>query len=403
MKKCSRLLDVLIISSCLLGLSSCTSITEEPISGDEDTEGMVENSPDGDDTPSTQPVSDDPRTRLLENNPNRIGFGASATGGDSDYVYVKTFEELKQALQQDGNYVLLDPSLAGQQIVFTETVYPANNITIDGSLAPGHALVASPDLPEFHLMMNNTGVGGQGNKIFHSLNFVGNRSQHGLEHGALALFKGNGYWVDHVEISDFLDDAIGMGFSQPGSADFITISNSKIHNTGKALLAWYQDQINHGQGHITAFFNELAATERNPNNRGAEHFHFFNNWVHDWRFEAVVSGGLGVTRFPELAGNRTVDSVMLSQSNVYEKTSGNESQCAETADPADGLAYGGWMYIDGQSIYNGLQSCYSWGDTNRVDQDSQQGPGAPDIPYSYTLMPSSEVKAYIQQNAGPLK
>ena len=221
-------------------------------------------------------------------------------------------------MQQDGNYVLLDSSLAGQEIIFTQTIFPANNVTLDGSLAPGHAMVASPNLARYSGMFNNTGVGDKGNKIFHSIRLDGNYSQHGIEHGALFLYKGDNYWVDHVEITDFLDDAIGMGFNQTGSADYITVSNSKIHNTGKALYAWYQNQVNHGQGHITAFFNELAASERNPNNRGAEHFHFFNNWVHDWRFEAVVSGGKGATGFPQWAGNRTIDSNMLSQSNVYE-------------------------------------------------------------------------------------
>lgn len=357
------------------------------------------------DTPSTQPIaapkttSTDPRTRLL-NSADRIGFGAAATGG-TNYVYVKTFNELRTALQQDGNYVLLDPSLAGQQIVFSQTIYPGNNVTLDGSLAPGHSLVAGSSLPQYHIMLNNTGIGGQGNKIFHSIKLVGNRSQHGIEHGALQIFKGDNYWVDHVEITDFQDDAIGMGTSQPGSADYITVSNSKLHNTAKGLYGWYQDQINHGQGHITAFFNELAAFERNGMSRGAQHFHFFNNWVHSWTWQATESGGLGVTNFKHLAGNRTIDSNMLSQSNVYEVASHTKNQCAETADPAVGLAYGGWMYTDGQSIYNnGAKTC---GAPRHLSQTSTSGPGAPNIPYSYTLMPPSEVKKHIQQNAGTLK
>ena len=263
-------------------------------------------------------------------------------------------------------------------------------------------MVASPNLARYSGMFNNTGVGGKGNKIFHSIRLDGNYSQHGIEHGALFLYKGDNYWVDHVEITDFLDDAIGMGFNQTGSADYITVSNSKIHNTGKALYAWYQNQVNHGQGHITAFFNELAASERNPNNRGAEHFHFFNNWVHDWRFEAVVSGGKGATGFPQWAGNRTIDSNMLSQSNVYEKASSAENQCAETADPAIGLEYGGWMYIDNNSIYNGLTTCYHWGSANRESENSSNGPGKPNIPYAYTLLPADQVKSYVQKNAGPL-
>ena len=182
------------------------------------------------------------------------------------------------------------------------------------------------------VMINNTGVGGQGNKIFHSFKLDGRRSRGGPETGALAVYKGLNYWVNRLEITDFLDDAITVGFTQPGFADYVTVSNCKIHSTGKALTGFYQNQISQGEGHVTAFFNELNGAERNPMNRGAEHFHFFNNWVHGWRFSANHSGGLGLTQFKSSAGNRTVDSNMLSQSNVYE-TSNTQFTCAEQADP----------------------------------------------------------------------
>jgi len=106
--------------------------------------------------------------------------------------------------------------------------------------------------------------------------------------------------------------------------------------------------VNHGQGYVTAFFNEFAANDRNPLNRGAEHAHFFNNWIHDWKWSGLDSGGLGNTNFPSTAGNRTVDSNLLSESNVFESP-GASNRCAERADPAPGLAYGGWIYSDGQS------------------------------------------------------
>ena len=204
------------------------------------------------------------------------------------------------------------------------------------------------------------------------------------------------YWIDHCEITDFLDDSLTMGTSVASAADYITVSNNKIHNTGKALYGFYQNTVHHGQGHVTAFFNELNGAERNPNNRGAEHFHLFNNWIHDWAHEGVVSGGFGVTRFKHLAGNRTKDSVMLSQSNFYE-SAGTRNQCAETADPY--VNYGGWIYADGQSIYNGLSIC---GTPNHVNENSNEGPGRPHIPYSYNLLPADQVKSYVLQNVGPI-
>ena len=317
----------------------------------------VAESPEVESVQSSPKQSNDPRTRLLAS-PSRIGFGASATGG-SNYAYVKSFGELKAALEQTGNYVLLDPSLAGQQIVFTHTIYPADNTTLDGSLAPGHSLVAASNMQGSIVMLNVIGGSKQGNQIFHSIKMDGKYSQNRVTQGAIQIAHGKNYWIDHVEVTDFLDDGLLVGFNQANAGDYITISNSKFHNTGKGPYMFYQNQINHGQGYVTMFFNDIAANERNPNNRGAQHAHVFNNYIHDWRWEAVVSGGKGVTSYPELAGNRTVDSNMLSQSNYYENTNPQmTNSCAETADPAIGVPYGGWMYTDGQSIYSGsLQTC----------------------------------------------
>ena len=399
MRRVSMLSNIVIASTCVLVLSSCSSDTDDEKATKVDTDGSVAEDPGDEDTNSTAPESNDPRTRLLENNPSRIGFGASATGGDGDYVYVKNFEELQAALEQEGNYVLLAPEVAGQEIVFTHTIYPADNTTLDGSLAPGHSLVPSPNMTGSIIMLNAIGGSKQGNQIFHSIKLDGKYSEHGAIQGAIQIAHGNNFWIDHVEVTDFLDDGILVGFTQSNGADYITVSNSKMHNTGKALLLFFQDQINHGQGHVTAFFNEMAAAERNPLNRGAEHLHLFNNWIHDWRWEGLSSSGKGATNYPELAGNRTVDTITLSQSNYFEAPNA-DIQCAERADPAPGLAYGGWVYTDGQSIYEGnVQTC---GAPRHLDQSSTMGPGAPNIPYPYELKSASDAKTYIQQNAGPI-
>jgi len=397
------LLSTLIATGSNMVLSQQLTTPQKPVieliekapQSEQASESLVEKQ-----SESSSTSSDDPRTKLLASS-SRIGFGASATGG-SKYVYVKSFDELKSALEQTGNYVLLDPALAGKNVVFTHTVYPADNTTLDGSLAPGHSLVADPNMQGSIAMLNAIGGSKQGNQIFHSIKMDGKYSQHNVTQGAIQISHGQNYWINHIEVTDFQDDSILLGFDQANSGNYITVSNSKFHNTGKGPYMFYQDQLNHGQGHVTMFFNDIAANERNPNNRGAQHAHVFNNYIHDWRWEGVVSGGKGITSYPWLAGNRTVDSNMLSQSNYYENTNPlSSNNCAEAADPAVGVPYGGWMYTDGQSIYDGsLQTC---GSPRHLHQSSTNGPGAPNIPYSYKLMPASQVKAYVQKNAGTLK
>ncbi len=349
-------------------------------------------------------ASDDLRTRLL-NSKDRIGFGAAATGG-TNYVYVTNFEELKSALETDGNYVVLDPSLAGGELGFKDYISPANNITLDGSLAPG--LVMYPDhdagFTPSRPMINNAGnQGGEGNKIFHSFKLEGRReypydkkSRTGNV-GGLFIREGKHYWVDHVEVTDFWDDAFISGFRTERSGEYITLSNVKIHNTDKAYQAFNMEEIQEGKGHITIFNSWFGAKGRNPNNRGAENFHFFNNYVNDWSWAAIMSGGLGLIGTGHATGSRTRDSVMLSESNVFESPTA-KNNCAEIADPTTN--YGGWVYTDGRSIYNGHDKC---GNPNHVEPHESAGPGHPEIPYKYTLMPAEDVKAYVELNAGPLK
>lgn len=344
--------------------------------------------------------SNDPRTRLLAR-ADRIGFGKNATGG-SNYVYVTTFEELDSALSTDGNYVLLDPSLSGKAIGFKKQIYPGNNITLDGSLAPGSVLYPDYDsgFPNNNPMINNIGVGGDGNKIFHSLTFEGRREfpyngNRTTNVGALFLREGNGYWVDHVEITDFWDDAILTGFSSSRSSDYITISNTKIHNTDKGPGIWNIMADAMGKGHITIFASELNAAGRNPSNGGAENLHFFNNWVHDWRWQAAAVVGVGGIANGQNLGTRTTDGVMLSENNVYQATNATNN-CAEQADPSN---WGGWIYSNNRNILNGHQIC---GEENYVT-DNSRGPGRPEIPYDYTLLPSEQVVEHVKLNAGALR
>ena len=230
----TKIQSALILLSVLAATSSTIAFSQQPSTPLKPSVELLEILPIPEQSPVPVPVpvpeaeniveippiqSDDPRTRLL-NSSDRIGFGASTTGG-SNYVYVKTFSELKAALEQDGNYVILDPSLAGQEIAFTDRIWGASNITLDGSLAPGHSFVAGPSMPSNFVML---AFGGSvsGNVIIHSIKFDGKYSKHGIEQGALALQKGTNYWIDHCEITDFLDDSLTMGTSVASAADYIT-------------------------------------------------------------------------------------------------------------------------------------------------------------------------------------
>ncbi|OED36852.1 hypothetical protein AB833_25940 [Chromatiales bacterium (ex Bugula neritina AB1)] len=345
----------------------------------------------------------DPRERLLAS-PDRIGFGSAATGG-THYVYVKNFAELQSAIETDGNYVILDPSLSNRELPFSDMIFPGNNITLDGSQAPG--LVMFPDyssgFPRNKPMINNIGVGGVGNKIFHSFKLEGRRqfpydpNSRSGNVGGLFIREGTNYWVDHVEVTDFWDDAFISGIGNSNSGDYITLSNIKVHNTDKGYQAFNMESPQEGRGHITIFNSEWAAKGRNPENRGAENFHFFNNWVHSWRWGATSSGGRGQVSAGHSSGSRSTDANMLSENNVYSSPSATNN-CAEVADPT--VNYGGWLYTNGNSIYNNHDQC---GSPNHVGPNENRGPGKPNIPYSYTLKPTDEVVSYVQSNAGALK
>ena len=88
----------------------------------------------------------DKRSALLAD-PHRAGFGENATGG-SNIVEVSTEAEFYEAIQVSDNYVSLTPALAGQTFVRNSTTSTnANNLTIDGSLAPGFTIQVGPSMP----------------------------------------------------------------------------------------------------------------------------------------------------------------------------------------------------------------------------------------------------------------
>jgi len=118
--------------------------------------------------------SDGVATVDLLASPDRNGYGKDATGG-TNYVYVTNYNQLKNALQTAGNYVLLDPFLSGQGIGFPNSINPASNTTLDGSLAPGcwfypnYGVGYPANTPMINFFSTN-------NCIIHSVEMRGNRA-----------------------------------------------------------------------------------------------------------------------------------------------------------------------------------------------------------------------------------
>jgi len=338
-------------------------------------------------TPST-----DLRTRLLAS-PNRTGYGGNATGG-TNYVYVKNFQELNAALQVDDNYVVIDPSLANTAMGFPTEVYVnANNITLDGSEAPGFSMYPDyaagypPNLP----MMNNFSIGG--NKIFHNLKFDGRRifpyqnSGNSFNVGALFFRKGKDIWVDHVEITGFWDDAILLGMPQSNSADYITLSWLKIHNTDKGVTFYNSAAINEGDGHLSIFNSEFNAAGRNPKNGGGEFVHQWNNYYHDWAWAADMAGaGSTSNSTGKIAPART-----YSENNFYENGEDGAAQYSNTN--SSSTAHPGIYYDNGGSQFSDVQY-----QTTGNHQIVSSAPWS--IPYSYQVIPANQIKSKVLEGAG---
>ncbi len=323
----------------------------------------------------------DPRTDLLANS-DRTGYGKDATGG-TNYVYVNNYNELRTALQTAGNYVLLDPSLAGQGIGFTNSINPASNTTLDGSLAPGSWFYPNyaAGYPANTSMMNFFSTN---NCIIHSIEMRGNRvtpynGSHVSANVGSFNVRGSLIWFDHITITDFWGQSIMI--AQGGNN--ISLSNMKIVNTNNGL---WMNFPNSTPRHISLFNSEINAAQNTPYNEGASHFHAWNNYIHGAQYGASMAG-IAQNNTPGQNGPvRT-----LSENNVFS----NNNPYAERGFQM-GESYGGPVQIPGYIYSNGC--IYKNGDTTNGNVLSGNAPWT--IPYNYTLIPSNQVEAYIAANAG---
>lgn len=351
-------------------------------------------------TPQTEAVSptqliaiSDRKQRLLAS-PDRQGYGASATGG-SNYIEVRTFTELKNALETENSYVIISADLANKTIPFETNIRPANNTTLDGSEAPGVTL--HPDYragyPKDRAMFQISSSSNTGNMIFHRIKLDGKRSSSydssDPSYGVNGFFfrKGTEYWLDHVELVNFWDDTVSFG----RQADHITFSNVKVHKAAKGILLFYPDSSSHGNGHVSIVSCELSADGRNPYNTGGEFVHIWNSYIHDWDWLGNAVGYAGTN-----STTRSVPARTATENVVYENGENGEAEVAYTK-PDNKVRVNGWMYSSG-SIYN---------DTRRKDtpnmiisNHSSKGPGSPFVPYNYGLIDSSKVKDHVLANVG---
>lgn len=336
------------------------------------------------------------RQKLLASK-DRVGFGRNTTGG-TNVVEVRNFNELATAIQTAGNYVLLDASLKNKGIGFPQPIFPAPNTTLDGSNAPGayffpdYSQGYPPNQPMISTWRNqSTGVEAQ-NFIFHCLTLDGKRSRnYDANHpsynvGGLHIRQGRNIWIDHVEITEFWDDAILVGFASNLTGDDVTVSNTRMYNTDKGLGCFYREGSPRGSGRISILNTELSGKQRNPWCLGGENVHIWNSYIHDTRFNDA-------NHVNSNQGSKAVVNMHLSESNHYENNPRAEWAAVKNI-PAGAQS---WMYIDGKSVYrNNKVNIFG----NVVLKNSGKGPGPFAIDYPYTLMNANQVKSYVQSNAG---
>jgi len=257
---------------------------------------------------------------------------------------------------------LLDPSLAGQGIGFTGSISAASNTTLDGSLAPGSWFFPNygAGYPANTSMINFFSTN---NCIIHSIEMRGNRvtpynGSHPSANVTAFNVRGALLWFDHVSITDFWGHSVMM--AQGG--DNLSFSNMEIINTTNGL---WMNFPNNTPRHISLFNSEINAAQNTPYNKGASHFHMWNNYIHGAQYGGSMAG--------------------VAQNNAAGQ---NGLQMGDN--------HGGPVQIPG-FIYS--NNCiYKNGDTANGNVISGNAPWT--IPYNYTLIPANQVETYVAANAG---
>ncbi len=322
-------------------------------------------------TTTTIATSLSPRDILLADR-NRVGYGAGATGG-TNIVEVTTETEFFNALKVDGNYVLISPSLANTTIVRNTTfeIY-ANNITIDGSLAPGFKFKVGPGMPSNSWLFRVFGD----NVIIHNIEGEGIDFYPPRKNQSFLNIYGENIWIDKVTATGFDDDYINILLD----SDFITVSRIKSYDTNKSVMVF---NPNPGQGdtRITVHSSWMASNQRPPL-ISSGYAHTFNNYVE------VASLEVGRNSTQAVSINHRDPAYCISENNVYD----NQLYQGMIA-TAKNINNEGFI----ESVGDNLNGNVTVGNVT-----FSSNPTLFTIPYSYSsvLKPTADVVGFVKANAG---
>jgi len=332
--------------------------------------------------PDEQPVVTDTPTCLdaasmrhqLLTNPNRCGYGGNATGGINE-IRVSTLGQLSSAIQVSGNYIILDESLTGQTLKINTTLRSdANNLTIDGSCAPGVDFRVGGGLDSNRGLLWLTGD----NIILHDFETSGTDYPGGGRNQGSIRIYGKDIWIDKITGSGFDDDFINI----IGGADFITTSRLKTRSTHKSVFTFNTSNPN---TRLTLHNSDLSSTQRSPW-ISAGRAHVFNNWIHDTGTHGTRSGRSASQANSNFRHNGIAE--VITQHNVYENI-GTQTLVTST----DAHVHEGYI--------ESVNDQRSGGVTNGNITFSST-PSLFNIPYDCNalLLPADQVKAHVKEVAG---
>ena len=328
-------------------------------------------------TTTTQPSLLSGRRDILLADSNRIGYGATATGG-TNIVEVKTETEFFDALQVSNSYVLISPSLANT--TFTRntifTTY-ANNLTIDGSLAPGFKIKVGSGMPQNSWLFRIFGD----NIIIHEIEGEGIDYATRKNQSFLNIY-GHNIWIDKVTASGFDDDVVNILLD----SDFITVSRLKTFNTNKSVFV-FNPKVGQSDTRLTVHSSWMNSDQRGPW-ISAGQAHSFNNYV-------VRTGAVaGRTLAQHTASNFQHSDIaeLISENNVYanslyqalsgrNEAAGNEGYVESLNDL--GITGGGAGSASGNVTYSSTPTLFN------INYD-----------YSSILKPVDDVVSFVQSEAG---
>jgi len=318
---------------------------------------------------------------------NRVGFGAETTGGTNE-VFVKNIAEFVAAVAVSNNYIRLASSLSGQDLLVSGSInITGENITIDGSDAPGAVFRPAANYPNNQPMMISKGANIIINEITLDGGWYPERSTYNNV-AAIRMF-GDGIWVNKVTVTGFWDDAFDIVISATNA----TFSNVKTFNTNKSMHFFYPKS---SERHVSIHSSELSARERNPWNQGSKNVHMWNNYIHDDpSFPYYAGTYVGNTKegYASNRMNRSDPAYTISEHNVFEGPNAFLI-FAEGPPSIPGFVHSNNDFLGGGKVEGG-------GTANGVSNyTATSTPSLFDIPYFYNLLPTEQVKDYVLANAG---